>query len=281
MSTSVAVTADEFRTRTADVPARQGDSVALARGLSILDVVHECGSVTVASVSDRLGLAPSTTYRLVRQLKDAGYVVEVDGRVQPSAKLSEPMGGRAPAHLVRFASPYLRAMCDRTRLTAILTVRVRTAALCLDWACAHAAHQLSFHRGGARALYAGASATPLLAFAPRTIIEEVLHGPVKRFTGATPATPKEIRAEIQRIRHDRFAVSRGTLSPGMAAVGVPVLVGDQCLCALSLVGEMPFLEEVETALATLRTAAAGLLEDLPSDAVGSTWRSHDDEDENR
>lgn len=255
--------------------ARAGDSQSLARGLRLLDIVQTAGRVTVADLVAATGLAPSTAYRLVRQLRDLGYVVEVDGHLLPSRKLAEPQDEHSSWHLVRYAAPVLARMRAFSRLTAVLTVRVHTAALCLDLAEAHSTHLLSFHRGTVRALYAGASATPLLAFAPRPVVDEVLRGPLRGFTGAPPPLPA-VREELQRIRRHGFAVSRGALNPAMAAVGLPVILDSRCLCALSLVGEMRELASIDSALDELRLGALELTASLRTHDAAQAWLSAED-----
>lgn len=254
----------------ATVPA---DYSSLTRGLRILTLLRSEGRVRTSGIAERLGIPLSTAYRYVAVLRESGFAVDVDGYLMPSDRLSEPAEGSE--HLVRYSAPVLRRLRDQTARTAVLAVRVRTAALCLEVAFAHPKHRISFQRGQVRPLYAGGSALPLLAFAPPSVVREVLDADFRRYTSATPR-PAEVEETVQQIRADGYAVSHGHLTPGMMAVGVPVMVDDTCLCSLSLVGETQSPAEVVVLVEALRGGADELLTRMPTSGVEDAWVRPDD-----
>ena len=245
---------------------------SLSRGLEIIDLVQRSRRLRAAEIAEKLGLPLSTAYRYIKHLREAGFLLDVDGYLVPSARFADT--GDDSDHLVHFAAPVLAQMRDRTGLTALLTVRVHTAAVSLEVAAAHARHEISFQRGQIRALYAGASATPLLAFAPASIQKEVLEGQFRRFTSSTPG-PEETKIEMDRIRRDGYSVSSGELNPGMAGVGVPVFVGGRCLCALSLVGRVISLASLDENLEVLRAGATQLQKRIPQHLAETAWSTGD------
>ena len=228
---------------------------SLLRGLRILDIARAAGGTTVSQLMAATGLPSSTTYRLVHQLAGAGYLRMVDEMITPSQKLSEANADLGQLQSV--ARPWLARLSHASNLTAVLTVRVHTAARCLDIARAHASHRLAYRPGQDHALYAGASALPLLAHAPKRIIDEVLRGPFKKFTAATQS-PAKVAAELTEIRRVGYATSHGTVSPNMHAIGVPVLKGNSCIAALSLVGESREFPSIAESLHILRRTAENL-----------------------
>lgn len=249
-----------------------GDELAvLQRGLEILDFVQEQGSADVALIVQELKLPQSTAYRYVAVLKQAGYLSEVAGRVQPSGKLTEkPV--KQSQHLVNLARPVLAGLCQQTRLSVTMTVRVHTTALCLDTIRAQAL-TLAFHPGTMLPLYAGASALPLLAWAPGQVLRATLEGPIRRYTARTPDR-EQICTEAHEARRRGHHISHGWLTPGHTAIGVPVLVGNHCLCALSLIRRgSPAASDVH-AIDRLLAAAQELLQRLP-DSHASVWLSAD------
>lgn len=269
MSRSADRTAPRLSTATATMSS-------LARGLAILSLVQQRERMRPADIGASLDLPVSTLYRYLRQLTDSGFLLEIDGYIVPSNRLSDPEGGGGSATLTRAAGPLLRELHERTSHAAVLTVRVRTAALCLD--AFHAARpyrRLSLQQGKVGVLYAGASVTPLLAFAPHPVVEEVLRGRLRRYTGATP-DGDGLRAELSLIREDGYAISRGALDPGMTAIGIPVLAQGQCICALSIVGPSADLAIPDSTIQLLRDAAGQLLSRVSSEAV-SAWNREDDE----
>lgn len=242
------------------VKTEKGELTSLDRGLRILAFIQDHGQTDAAGIIAGLGLPSSTVYRYVRLLKEAGFVIDVNGQLLPSRRLADPSVAGS-AHLVDLARPVLARLRERSGLSVALTVRVHTAALCLD--TLHGGHgHVAYHPGEVLALYAGASATPLLAMAPASVREQVLAGRLYRFTAATPDA-ELLRAELATVRRRGYHVSQGWLTPGMTAVGVPVLVGSACLCALSLVGPDRELTDVTGGVGLLRDAAGELVARLP------------------
>ncbi|MDR0849667.1 MAG: helix-turn-helix domain-containing protein [Propionibacteriaceae bacterium] len=231
------------------------ETSSLLRGLRILDVTRAAGGTTVAQLMQATGLPSSTTYRLVHQLAGAGYLRVVDEIITPSQKLSE--ANTDLGHFQLVARPWLARLSHGSNLTTVLTVRVHTTARCLDICRAHASHRLAYRPGQDHALYAGASALPLLAHAPQRIIDEVLRGPFKKFTAATQSSSR-VAAELVEIRRVGYATSDGTVSPNMHAIGIPVLKGNTCVGALSLVGEARQFPSITESLNLLRRTAENL-----------------------
>lgn len=237
-----------------------GELSSLDRGLRILAFIQDRGQVDVAEVIDGLGIPSSTVYRYVRSLRNAGFVAEVGGQLLPSERLADRSFGGSE-HLLDVARPVLGWLRRRSGLNVSLTVRVHTAALCLDTRRSGTG-SVAFHPGEILALYAGASATPLLALAPPAVQRQVLHGRLHRFTAATPDAAG-LRGELELIRTQGFHVSRGWLTPGMTAVGVPLVVAGACLCAVSIIGRDRELVDVTEPLRLLRQAVDELAARLP------------------
>jgi DNA-binding IclR family transcriptional regulator len=246
---------------------------SLNRGLQILRLVQESGRLRVAEISRALDIPASTVYRYLGTLRESGFLVDVDGHVMPSARLSET--GDESGHIVRYAEPVLRRLRDQTMMSAILAVRIHTAAVCLEASFAHAKHKISFQRGQVRALHAGGTALPLLAFAPPTVVRDVLRSEVRPYTAATP-NRGEIEREIEHVRSAGYSVSHGHITPGMAAVGVPVIVEGRCLCSLSLVGEAPLAFPVDDLVALLREGTRELLARIPNHVAKEAWITPED-----
>ena len=230
-------------------------------------------ALEVADVSKKLDLPLSTVYRYVVILRDSGFIIDIDGYLIPSDKLAE--AGDDSEHIVRYAEPVLRRLRDETKMTAILAVRIHAAAVCLEASFAHPKHKISFQRGQVRTLSAGGTALPLLAFAPSSVLREVLGNEVRPYTSATPKRV-DLDVELERVRTEGYSVSYGHLTPGMCAVGVPVIVDGRCLCSLSLVGEAPLAMEVGEAVKLLREGAREMLARMPSRGAREAWLSPDE-----
>lgn len=254
------------------VPRSQYSS--LHRGLEILALLQEEGRLRAGTISERLNIPLSTVYRYAAVLRESGFAVETDGYLIPSSRLTEP--GRESEHLVHYSAPVLHRLREQSSFTAVLAVRVHTAALCLEAVVAHPKHRISFQRGKIRGLHAGASALPLIAFGPQSVLREVLDTGLRRYTSATP-DPDTLKEEVRRIRSDGYAVSHGQVTPGMIGVGVPVLVDGRCLCSLSLVGDAQSTARIDDLVELLNGGAQELRARMPTNAVSQAWVNHDDE----
>ncbi|WP_328379738.1 helix-turn-helix domain-containing protein [Streptomyces sp. NBC_01020] len=250
-----------------------GELSSLTRGLRILEFIQDRGQAEVSEVVAAMGIPSSSAYRYVRLLKEAGFLAEVDGALLPTDRLADRSIDRT-GHLVDLARPVLTRLMRRSGLDVALTVRAHTAALCLDTR-GSGSGTVALRPGQVLALYSGASATPLLATAPETVRRQVLQGRLQRFTAATPDAAS-LRLELAEARRDGYHVTHGWLTPGVSAVGMPVLVAGSCLCAVSLVGRHAELTDVTRPLALLREAVADITASMPR-AATQVWLSPDEE----
>jgi DNA-binding IclR family transcriptional regulator len=250
---------------------QEGSSI-LARGLGFLHLVAASSGASVKELSERAGLPLATTYRIVNQLRGAGFVVEYDGRIHAGAAMA-PASTEGP-HLVDYARPALIRAARPTGITAVLTVRVHTLALCLDVVPAGSSGAPVFRIGATRTLYAGASATPLLAFAAPAVVANVLGSGIKRYTAATP-TAEALPAKLAEIRQRGYDLSHGEIQPQWTALGLPVFDRGSVFCCLSLTGPSAQFADVDLLLATLREAADHLTKHLPASSDGLPWNATD------
>lgn len=95
----------------AHVPGSQ----TLTRGLDVVEAIAD-GAVTLAEISERLGLKSSTTYRLATALVARGYLM---GRPRQGYRLGAKLIGlghlaEAEIDLVRIARPHLASLSEAT-----------------------------------------------------------------------------------------------------------------------------------------------------------------------
>jgi DNA-binding IclR family transcriptional regulator len=83
----------------------------------------------------------------------------------------------------------MRALVKRTGMPALLTRRTGPTVVCLEHGDAGTSLRLSYERGEVLAINAGASAPALPAWVPAEELDELLTGPLPRYTDATHADP--------------------------------------------------------------------------------------------
>ncbi|WP_026556662.1 IclR family transcriptional regulator [Arthrobacter sp. 35W] len=249
---------------------------SLQRGLDMLALLNSNGPMRVDQMAVELDIPLSTAYRYVKLFKDSNFLFEIDGVYSPGLMISSRDEQSQKQHLVEMAGPVMARLQKATAETVILTVRVQSAALCLERLPARRSDTLSFYRGSVRPLYAGASATALLAYAPTEVITSVRSGSLRRFTALTP-TAERLGQILPAIRSQGYAVSEGEVDPFMVAVAAPVFRHGHCICALTVAGRQSSLsgERLDDFVVMVRDAAKELSTALDSDAGSGAWMTEE------
>lgn len=206
---------------------------SFSRGLRILEAVMDRGEVSAYDLSRDLQIPISTTYRFLSTLRDRGLIRETDGRFTIGPRLAS-RGVALPTRteLRRLSRPTLEELAERCGETALIAVRVADQGLCLDQVESRHPVRLVFTIGQRLPLYAGATTRVLLAFAPSSIVDQV----ISDAAAVTDATPlgDDLRARLARTRQSGVATSRSELMSHAIAIAVPVLAGDECVCSLAV-----------------------------------------------
>jgi IclR family transcriptional regulator, acetate operon repressor len=244
---------------------------ALGRGLEVLDAVADSGHARVGELAALLNLPQSTVYRYVRQLRDSGYLHEADGYYSLGPRF-QTNRRRESGHLVEVAEPNLRSLCELSGEAAILTVRVGDTALCLDRIMPARRYVLSFRRGSTRPLYAGASATVLLAYAPEDVIARALAAAEAGKDGGAP-DPTRLKSRLAATRERGFAITKGEVDQDMVAVAAPAFRGDTCVAGISIAGPVTRFgdERVDALVVEVLRAAEALSDSLGSVTGANAW----------
>ncbi|MFI8442131.1 IclR family transcriptional regulator [Streptomyces sp. WAC04189] len=204
---------------------RRGRNATADRALDILLMFDDDRLVLSATeVAARLEVARSTAYRYLQSLTGNGFLEEKGGsgfrlgpRVVDLARLA-----RKGVGLSDLARPVMRALVEHTGMPALLTRRTGGTVVCLEREDAGTSLRLSYERGEVLGITAGASALALLAWAPTAELDELLAGPLPRYTEATHAHPATLRARLAEIREQGYAVGNGELDPDVLGIGAPV-----------------------------------------------------------
>jgi IclR family transcriptional regulator, acetate operon repressor len=211
---------------------------------------------TLAALAEHLGLPKSTLHRLLGSLRAMQFVV------QDPADTSYHLGPRVYGlanrardfdTLADAAMPTLRALVAETGETAFMTVRDGLHSLCVARVNTPKGVRLLIDVGTASPLHLGASNTVLLAFLP-----EVERSMILSQTVLQPRERQRAEAEMRDIVGDGFAYSSSQLTPGAAAIGVPIVASDGTVIACLSVGAPAYRfarDHALTFLPALRRAA--------------------------
>lgn len=191
--------------------------------LTMFDDTHLVVSGT--AVAERLGVARSTAYRYLQSLVAGRFLEEAPGggfrlglRVLEIARLARRSYG-----LSEIALPSMETLAKDVHETVLLTRRAGDLVVCVDRAESTRAVRISYERGSALPINAGASALVLLAWSPDDDVRRLLEAvELRRFTSATLTDVDALMERLGRIRRIGYSITRGELDPDVVGIAAPI-----------------------------------------------------------
>lgn len=240
---------------------------AVQEALSVLMHVAHAPGLGVTEIARRSGNTKARAFRLLSTLEQAGFVQrgssETDYVLGPMA-LVLGLAAQEQVSLARLGRRHLEEL--GRRFDENLQIRVRDGLASVTIAKWDSSQGVRVHSdvGARRALHAGASGKLLLAFAPAALQAQVLGGELERFTAATPTARARLERELERVRSQGHAVSRGEVLAGVVAAAVPVRdARAQVVAALGMsMPESRAPQDLSEIIATLTDSAQRLSREL-------------------
>jgi DNA-binding IclR family transcriptional regulator len=194
--------------------------------------------LTLTEISRRTGLPLTTAHRLVGELAEWGALERAgDGRYRVGLRLWE-VGALAPRGLGlrETAMPFLEDLYEVTRQNVQLAVLDGDEVVYLERLSGRGAVHVLTRVGGRLPLHATGVGHVLLAFARPELQEQVLAGPLKRYTARTLCDPEDLRRALAEVRRSGVAVTAGHIELVATSVAAPVRgPRDDVVAALSVV----------------------------------------------
>lgn len=240
--------------------ARRDPGVSVtARVLRLLAAfTPESPELTLSQLSRRAELPLSTAHRIVDELLRWGALErDADGRYRIGLRLWE-LGALAPrgVGLREAAMPFLEDLYEATHENVQLAVLEGTEALYVERISGRDAVNTVTRIGGRLPLHATGVGLVLLAHAEPALQEEILAGPLRRFTDKTITSPSVLRRVLADIRRSQFAVTDGQVELIALSVAAPIYgPTDEVVAALSIV--VPAESRPEAFVPAVRAAARG------------------------
>lgn len=182
--------------------------------------------VSGAEVAERLGTSRSTAYRYLQSLVASRFLEDAPSggfrlglRVLELARLARHSYG-----LSDVAMPVMQRLAAQTEEAVLLTRRVGDLVVCLDRAesTIHTV-RISYERGSALPVNAGASALALLAWADPAETRAMLErADLRSFTEATLTDVDALMTRLGEIRELGYSVTRGEVDSDVLGIAAPV-----------------------------------------------------------
>lgn len=205
-----------------------GQVQSLIRGLTILERLaeEEGGGVTLTDLAQRVGLAPSTTHRLLKSLEKMRFVNQdaEHGRwfmgIQAFSVGSAFLFNR---DFVAASRPFMRGLMEKSGETVNLSVLDDGAAVLLSQVECREMMRMLAKLGGRVPLHASAVGKVLLASLADDEVTAILHKRgLARVTRNTIDTPAKLRADLVEIRRRRYAFDDEEHAIGLRCVAATI-----------------------------------------------------------
>ena len=201
-----------------------GGVQSVDRALSILEVLARIGEAGVTEVAAELGVHKSTAFRLVATLEAHRLVEQTGdrGKYRLGVGLLRLAGATtARLDVVQEARPVCRQLAADTGETVNITVLSESSALYLDQVAGASAIQPHNLVGQHIPLHATSNGKVLLSGLDDAALRRLLPT-LPSYTPRTITKKGDLRAELEQVREQGYAVAVDELEVGLAAVAAPI-----------------------------------------------------------
>ncbi|SDP79233.1 IclR family transcriptional regulator [Desulforhopalus singaporensis] len=150
--------------------------------------------------------------------------------------------------ILDISRPHLEKLCKETGETAILTMIIGDEVISLDRVEPQRLVKFSLEPGRRLPLHIGATSKILLAFQDDQFIENYLStNPLTKLTEKSISDPELLKADLETIRGQGYAVSNSEVDAGALAVSVPIF--DQrgaVIAGLTVAGPRERINQTQT-----------------------------------
>ncbi|HYG60119.1 MAG TPA: IclR family transcriptional regulator [Symbiobacteriaceae bacterium] len=206
--------------------ADSGQLQTLHRALDLLEALAAGGEASVANLSETLGLARSTTHRLLTTLTSRGYVKQdaAGGRYRVGLRTFEVGSSFLTQNPLKdVARPIMRELVQQFNETVSLALLDGDAAVYVDMVESNQTPR-TFARVGARVpLYAtGVGKAMLMGMTSAELQQYFKDRRLKAYTSTTLTSPDTLRSEFQRAQAMGYVLDREEYQVGVRCGAAPV-----------------------------------------------------------
>jgi DNA-binding IclR family transcriptional regulator len=230
-----------YRGPVASAEERAKGNQSVRKAITLLRATAEDRNANVSSLARTAGLPRATALRMIQTLEQEGFLLRIPGddRVLLGPELLRLARNTDEQLLLReVARPIISDLVATVRETVTLSVVASDGGLDLvSQVDAPAQLRPQSWEGQRFPLHASASGKVLLASYDDTRLEHFLDEPLARFTPVTITSAEALRAELQRVREQRYAVTRDEDEEGLSGIATAIHgPSDELLGVLTVAG---------------------------------------------
>lgn len=201
-------------------------------------------ALTLSQLARRSGVPKASVHRLAQELFDLGFLERTGAAYRLGMRLFE-IGARVPRTRALRESllPFMHALHAATRQTIHLTVLQGREIVFVERVNSYGQAPARSKLGGHVPLHCSATGKVFMAFGPADLFDEAVRAGLARLTPNSAATPARLRAQIDRVRADGYAVEYEEVMQGFSSVAVPLYSSAGSLVAgLAVTGSLQHAE---------------------------------------
>lgn len=203
-----------------------GQVQSLDRALSILERLAEADGMTLTDLAQSVGLAPSTTHRLLTTLQQrrfADFDEEYGVWVIGVGAFNVGNAFLRNRRIVTLGRPVMRRLMEDVGETVNLAVEDQNELVYVTQFESHAPMRAFFRPGRRAPMHASAVGKAMLAEMDDAALTELLHRKgMPRFTEKTIVDPAALRRELARTRERGWGVDDEEHTVGMRCVAATI-----------------------------------------------------------
>ncbi|MGI8909656.1 MAG: IclR family transcriptional regulator [Rubrobacteraceae bacterium] len=219
----------------------EGGVRSVERTLDILEFLSRSGGeVGVSEIGDATGLAVGTAHRLLGTLAGRGYVHR-DARTRKYGlglkSLNMVIATRE--RIGTLALPFLEELMQTSQETANLAILEANSTVYIEQVAPPARMLRMFTEPGNRVpLHSTGTGKVLLAYQSARLVDFIIaRAGLAQHTVSTITDPPQLRAELEKVREDGYAVDFEEQEEGVRCLAAPVFGADgEVFAAMSISG---------------------------------------------
>ncbi len=206
---------------------------SLDRALNILEIISEEQEINLTSISKKVGLNKTTTYRILFALKENGYIKQLKNKKYTLTFKMFRLGNRAVQNFdfVSVSKRIIIKLASEVEQVIHFVIQDGSQILYLDkYSPSKKKRVMTDSKVGKRApMYCTASGKALLAFQPEENIRKVWENTeIIKYTSRTITSYDTLLQDLKRIRKKGYSTEYEEYKLGVYCIGSPLrnIAGD-------------------------------------------------------
>lgn len=247
------------------VPGDPSIMMSLVRGLAVIQAFsRETAAMSISQISQKTGIPRAAVRRCLYTLRALGFADTEDGRLYVLRPRILSLGHAylSSLPLPELAQPVLRSLSKQLNESSSLAILDGDDIVYTARASVSRIMAIDLNIGSRLPAAFTSMGRVLLAYGPDDLDERLARVTFKAMTPNTITNAATLRAEIERVRENGFALVDQELELGLRSIAVPILAADGMAVAALNVGvhasRLSTDDLIRRVLPLLRSAAAEL-----------------------